>query len=50
MEEEEASYGKDAYPRRQEKIAAMLMGLAGDDGMMKSRCRQCQRSIWEWRS
>jgi hypothetical protein len=30
--EEEASDGKEAYPRRQEKIAAMLMGLAGDDG------------------
>jgi hypothetical protein len=42
--------GKDACPRRQEEIVAMLIGLAGDDGMIKSRYRQCQRTIQEWRS
>jgi hypothetical protein len=48
--EEEACDGKDAYLRRQERIAAMVIGVAGDDGMIKCRYRQCQRTMWEWRS
>jgi hypothetical protein len=47
---EVASDGKDAYPRRQERIAATLIGHAGDDGMIRCRYRQCQGTIQEWRS
>jgi hypothetical protein len=38
-----------AYLGRQEVIAAMLIGHAGDDGMIKCRYRQCQRTGQEWR-
>jgi hypothetical protein len=48
--EEVGCDGKDAYPRGREMVAAVLMGLAGDDGMIKCRYRQCQRTRQEWRS